>query len=106
MYQRTTKLTVPSGVMSDVLLRLDSDVAPIARAAPGFIGYFAVAPDETILITTRVFQDRASLDAETQAARAVSNAIASEFGLSDLEVLVDAPIGVARGYGPIEEFTP
>jgi hypothetical protein len=92
--------------MPDLLLRIDAEVAPIARTAQGFIGYFAVAADETTLFTTRVFQDRASLEAEMQAASAVSDAIAVEFGFSDREAIVDGPVGVARGYGPIEEFTP
>jgi hypothetical protein len=50
--------------------------------------------------------DREWLQAETQAASAISDALASEFGFSDLETIVDGPIGVACGYGPIEEFTP
>jgi hypothetical protein len=65
--------------------------------------------DETTLVTTRIFEDRASLEAETHAAGTVSDAIAADFGFSDLEVMVDGPFGVARGYGPvgpIEEFTP
>ena len=106
MYQRTMRADVTSGVMADLLLRLDQEVAPIAAASPGFIAYLAVAPDDTTLFTTRVFQDIASLDAETQAADAVSNAIASDFGFANLETVVDGPIGVVRAYGPVEEFTP
>lgn len=106
MYQRTISTTVTNGSMADLLLRLDLEVAPIAQAAPGFIAYFAVAPHETTLFTTRVFLDRASLDAETQAAAAVSQVISSDFGLADLQSIVDGPIGVVRAYGPVEEFTP
>ncbi len=109
MYQRTIKITITSGEMPDLMLRLDSDVAPAAQAASGFIGYYAVATDETTLVTTRIFEDQASLEAETDAATPVSEAIAADFGFSDFEVIVDGPFGVARGYGPtgaIEEFTP
>jgi hypothetical protein len=106
MYQRTMRVTITSGLMPDLMLRLDSEVAPVARAASGFIGYFAVAADDTTLLTTRIFQDQQSLDAETQAASAVSNAIAADFGFTDLEALVDGPVGVTRTYGPVEEFTP
>jgi hypothetical protein len=101
------KATITSGLMPDLLLRLDLEIAPIVRTAPGFIAYFAVATDETTFFTTRIFQDRASLQAETEAAIAVQNAIASDFGFPDApETIIDAPIGVVRGYGPIEEFTP
>jgi hypothetical protein len=101
MYQRTIRVSVTSGLMPDVMLRLDSEVASIARAAPGFIGYFAVATDDTTLVTTRISQDQEeSLEVETQAASEISNAIAADFGFSELEALVDGPIGVTRGYGP------
>ena len=106
MYQRTVKVSVTSGLIPDLMLRLDSEVASIAGVAPGFIGYFAVATDDTTLVTTRIFQDQESLEAETQAASEISEAIAADFGFSDLEALVDGPIGVTRCYGPIQEFTP
>lgn len=106
MHQRTIKITVTNGLMPDLLLRLDLEVAPIVRAAPGFLAYYAVGADETTLITTRVFKDRASLQAETQAALTITEPIADDFGFTDVETIVDAPIGVVRCYGPIEEFTP
>jgi hypothetical protein len=106
VYQRTIKVTVTNGSMPDVLLRLDSELAPAVRAAPGFLGYFAVGTDEGTLFTTRIFQDHASLQAETDGALPITSAIADEFGFADPETIIDAPIGVFRGYGPIEELTP
>ena len=74
--------------------------------APGFIGYFAVATDDLTFVSTRVFRDRESLEAETQATLSVSNSIRDEFGIPESETIVDGPYRVLRAYGPVEEFTP
>jgi hypothetical protein len=107
VHQRTRRGTISTGLMPDLLLRLENEVAPIARTAPGFIGYFAVATDDLTFVSTRVFRDRESLEAETQATLAVTNSIVDEFGIqTPLETIVDGPIAVLRAYGPLEEFTP
>lgn len=43
----TIKITITTGEMPDLMLRLDSKVAPLARAASGFIAYYAVATGKT-----------------------------------------------------------
>ena len=88
MHQRTRRGTISTGLMPDLLLRLETEVAPIASTAPGFIGYFAVATDDLTFVSTRVFRDRESLEAETQATLSVSNSIRDEFGIPELETIV------------------
>jgi hypothetical protein len=93
MYQRTIQISIGSGSASDLVTRLDADQASEIAAAQGFIGYYVVEVDDTTLITTRVFEDQASIDAETQASSAVSEVIATDFDLT-ITSLVDGDVSL------------
>ncbi len=105
MYLRTVRLTTGTGEMEDLLLRIDQDVAPITSTSPGFLGYYAVAVDSTSLITTRVFNDKNALDAETAASAPPSQVIFNDFALT-IELVVEGEVGVGYGFGPMSIFTP
>lgn len=107
MYQRTVRITIGAGIMPDLLLRLDLELVPPMRAAPGFLGYFAVAADdETSVVTTRVFTDLESLAAETESAAHIAHAISEEFAFTSFDTIVDGDVGVGYTFGPIGIFTP
>ncbi len=105
MFQRTIGMAIGNGLAADLLTRINADLAPPIAAAPGFLGYYVVKVDDATVITTRIFEDSASMDAETAATSAVSDAIAADFGVT-ITAIVNGEIGVGVNFGPRSVFQP
>jgi hypothetical protein len=105
MYQRTIQMAIGTGVAADLLTRINTDLATPTAASPGFLAYYAVKVDDATVISTRIFEDSASMDAETQATNAVTTAIATDFNLT-ISAVVDGEVGVGIAFGPRSEFAP
>jgi hypothetical protein len=101
VYQRTTQISIGKGTASDLVARIDEDLVPETARAIGFLAYYAVQPDDATVITTRIFDDFDSLHAETMASQPVIDAIAEDFGFTDLVTLVDGDVavGITSGNG-------
>ena len=105
MYQRTIQMAIGTGVAVDLLTRIHADLATPTAAASGFLAYYAVKIDDATVISTRIFEDSASMDAETQSTNAVTTAIATDFDLT-ISAVVDGEVGVGIAFGPRSEFAP
>lgn len=105
MYQRTIQMAIGTGVAADLLTRIHSDLATPTAASSGFLAYYAVKIDDATVISTRIFEDSASMDAETQVTNAVTTAIATDFDLT-ISAVVDGEVGVGIAFGPRSEFAP
>jgi hypothetical protein len=94
MFQRTSQLSIGRGSASDLIARLDADLASEIAAAEGFIAYYVVEVNPSTVISTRIFEDQASMDSETQASSALSQAIATDFELTSLTTLVNGDVAL------------
>jgi hypothetical protein len=104
VYQRTTQISMGKGSSSELVARINTDLAPMTLKAEGFLAYYAVQADDVTVITTRIFEDLASLDAETKASQAVMDTVAEDFDFTDLVSLVDGEVALGIAYGLRSEF--
>jgi hypothetical protein len=105
MYQRTGRFTIGSGDATGLIQRLHDDLLPLIEAASGFIAYTAVKIDDQTVITTRLFRDLASMDAESQSTSQTGDAIANDFQVT-LDPIVDSDAGIGAASVLTEEFLP
>ena len=92
MYVRITKLDIVNGTSDAVIDRMRSDLLGPTSAAPGFVAYYNVATDDSTVYSIRVFEDAATLDAETQATAAAADAIVNDY-MIDLEKILEGDVG-------------
>jgi len=57
VHQRTTRVSLRKGLASDLVARLNADIARSMTRAPGFLANYVVEPDDTTMITTRNLED-------------------------------------------------
>jgi hypothetical protein len=105
MYQRTGKLTIGNGDATGLIQRIHDDLLPLIEAASGFIAYTAVKIDDQTAITTRLFRDFSSMDAEAQSTQQTDSAISNDFQLT-VEPIVDGEVNTGAASELTEVFQP
>lgn len=96
MFQHTVKLTIGSGDATDLIQSIETDLAPQIEAADGFIAYTAVKIDDQTVITTRLFRDVSSIQAESQSSQQTTDQLINDFQLTvDSIINSDLNIGIA-----------
>jgi hypothetical protein len=105
MYQRTAKLTVGTGDASGLIQRIQADLTPLIEGASGFIAYTAVKVDDQTVITTRLFRDLASMDAETGLTQQDNDQITADFQLT-AEYVVDSDVNIGVASEVTEVYQP
>jgi hypothetical protein len=105
MYQSTVKLTAGTGDASGVIQRIQADLTPLIEGASGFIAYTAVKIDDQTVITTRLFRDKASLDAETSLTQNETAQITNDFQLT-AEYLVESDVNIGVASELTEVYQP
>ncbi len=95
MYARIRQLTSGTASAQDITDRLVTDLLPIYEAAEGFIAYTIVGTYTNGVLTVRVFDDLATLDAANDAAADVTQQLGVDLGIDadsdnlEGDVLVD-----------------
>ena len=76
MYAQVRIIDTGNDPADALLERLRTEVAPIYSASPGFVGYFVVGSHTNRIETVRIFDDQATFEAATEAARPTQEQIA------------------------------
>jgi hypothetical protein len=96
VYQRTVKITIGTGSVKKLMLVIEDELVGPMVEAPGFIAYLAVPAGKDSVFTTRIFDDKSTLEAEQHASQAVAQAIAERFEFTALEGVVEGETGVYK----------
>ena len=95
---RIVQLQLAQGSADELLASIASDLAPVLRSCDGFLGYYALAAGDGTVVTVRVFEDEASMDASRETSRTVTEQLAQAYGLSEgFTSWGDVAVGAAFG---------
>jgi hypothetical protein len=85
MFARDIQLVLGTGSGQELVDRIQADLLPIYRAAPGFLTYHVIAAGgeaNDTFTTLRVFDSQAALEDANAAAEDASEQIRVDFGLT------------------------
>ena len=105
MFERISKLTIGNGDATSLVQRIQSDLSPLVEGAAGFIAYTVAKIDDQTVWTVRLFRDSGSMDAETQANAAITQALIDDFQLTN-ETFVNGEANIGIASVLTEEFLP
>jgi len=78
MYAQLRIFDTGNDSADELIARLQSDIASVYTACDGFVGYFVVGSHSHTIETVRIFYDKLTFDAATEAAHAAQEQIAAD----------------------------